>query len=166
MKVTDEILNRYIDGELTAQELQEFLKELNSSAQVKHHLNTLQTASNSFKNIKEYSPSDDFTFRLMLQLNKKLKPRKSDKVFIFSISSIFVVLSLTITGFILAQIIGTDKPDSSLAIGENIIGVLGTIAQSFVALFSSSSISLVGAIISFGIIISGYFYFDYQKTTR
>ncbi|MBZ0200127.1 MAG: hypothetical protein K8H86_09685 [Ignavibacteriaceae bacterium] len=166
MKITDEILNRYIDGELTCQELKDFLIEVDSSVQIKEQLNILQTASNSFKKINEYSPSDDFTSRLMLQLNKKLKPRTSDKIFIFSISSIFIVLSLTIIGFILAQIIGTNKPAQSLVIGENIIGVLGTIAQPFVSLFSSSSISLVGAIISFGIIISGYFYFDYQKTTR
>ncbi len=166
MKIINEILNRYIDGELTGTELQDFLKELNSSAEIKQQLQTLQTASNSFKKIKEYSPPDNFTSKLMTQLNKKLKHGKSDKFFILSISSIFVVLSLIISGFVLAKIIGTDKPGSSIALGGQIMEIITKIAQSFVVLFSSSSISLVAGIISFGIIISGYFYFDYQKTTR
>lgn len=166
MKITNEILNRYIDRELTGTELQDFLKELNGSAEIKQQLQTLETASNSFKNIKEYSTSDDFTSKLMIELNRKFKSRKSDKVFILSISSIFVVISLAITGFILSRIIGTENPDSSLAIGDQILEILGKVTQSLTAIFPSNSISLMGAIISFGVIISGYFYFDFLKNTR
>jgi len=166
MKVTDEILNRFIDGELNSEELKEFKDELNNSRDVQIRLRALQAASVIFKNIIEESPTVDFTSKLMLSLHKKFKARKRDSIFIASVASIFVVISLLIIGYILAQIISAAGPNSSFQPGLQVADIFEKIAQTFVSKFSSSSVSIVGTIISFGVIVSGYFYFDFLKSTR
>lgn len=164
MKLTDEILNKYIDDELDSETLKEVRIILNESEADRQRLRILLKVHNQLKKIEEYKPGNDFTLRVMERISAKLKPKKSDKYFIFSISSFFILLSLGVIGIVFALLIQSpSESSSSQQVFSYLISSLESFSLFFRTIFSGSGLSIFGSIISFGILISAYFFFDTHK---
>jgi len=167
IELSDDLLNKYLDGELDEKELAEVLDFLVISKEAQKRLKALQIADKGLRQIKEFKVPDAFTDLVMSKLHKRSKVRKGQKYFIFSISSIFILSSLTVLGFIISLFMGTDsESDSTSHILENFLNYADYLSKSIKGIMSGENISIFGSIISFVIIISAYFFFENYKQTK
>lgn len=166
MELSDEILNRYIDGELSTAEMKEVKEILKDSEDAKRRLLAMQLVHNELKNYPERKTSADFTSMLMRKIVRRTEP-KGQKYFIFSISSVFVLISLGIIGYLTSYILslGSSSEEGSTGI-DNFIYLVERMAGGIKTLFSSGNISIIGFIFSFAIIISAWFFFDSHRQAK
>jgi hypothetical protein len=166
-RLSDELLNKYIDGDLDAESLKEVKTILKESEVDRERLKILSRVDEELKNIKELEVRSDFTSRIMSKISVRFKPKRSDKYFIISVSSFFVLLSLAILGTVIALMIQSPGETSS---SEQVINFLVSSLDNFGSflgkIFSGSGISIFGSIISFGILITAYFFFEGHKRIK
>ncbi len=164
--LTDEILNRYIDGELSPAELKDVRKILDASEDARRKLYAMQLVHSGLKKYNERKPSPAFTTVLMKKIVRRHEP-KAQRYFIFSISSIFVLISLAIIGYLTSYIIsagqasseGNDSVNNLIYLAERLVHGIKTV-------FTAGNVSLIGFIFSFAIIISAWFFFDSHRQAK
>jgi anti-sigma factor RsiW len=163
----DELLNRYLDGELDVKEQAELEKYLKENETARKRFNSLNLVHSNLFRIKENSPSVNFTESVMMSITRKSKSRSGQKFFIISVSSFFVLLCFLIFGFLLANILGST---STSGMDSQSLNTINNFTNSFISeikkLFSGQGLSIFGSILSLGIIISGYIFFEKQKHTN
>jgi hypothetical protein len=163
-RLNDEILNKYIDGELDYETLNEVKAILKESEADRENLRVLMKVHDELKSIKEFKVSDNFTSAVMSKIASKFKPKKADRYFIISISSFFILLSMAVIGIVIALLLNSPEQTSST---EQFLGYLVSYLESFSIfirkIFNGSGISIFGSIISLGLIISAYFFFESHK---
>ena len=163
-RLSDEILNKYIDGELDYETLNEVKAILKESVADRENLRVLMKVHNELQGIKEFEVSEKFTSGVMSKIGSKFKPKKADKYFIISISSFFILLSLAVIGVVIALLVNSPEQASST---EQFLGYLVSSLESFSIfirkIFNGSGISIFGSIISLGLLISAYFFFESHK---
>ena len=167
IELTDEILNKYIDGELERDIMQQIREQLKNSEIDKKRFITLQAIHNELKKIKEIEVKKDFTSLVMAKLVKKVRSRKKDKLFIFSISSIFVVCSLAIIGYLIVTVVGSNVGGN--AANQNVDNYVNFFVQMFSSvkeLLTAKNISIIGSVFSFGLLITGYFFFENLRQSK
>ncbi len=160
-RLSDEILNKYIDGDLTSFEMKEVKEILKSSEEDRRNLKALQLVHQNLKNTSGFETSVNFTSKVMAGLKGRVKARKEDKYFIYSISSIFIVISLGVIGFVLYNIIHTinTAPQGQQDVNTYVNYVI-TFFHNVSSIFNTNSIPVFGSIISFGVIISAYLFYE------
>ncbi len=165
-QLTDELLNRYIDGELSPAEQKEIEEILKASEDARRRLLAMQLVHNELKNYPVRKTSIDFTSVLMKKIVRRTDP-KGQRYFIFSISSVFVLISLGIIGYLTSYILSmgssTDERSSGV---DNFIYLVEKLVYGIRTLFTSSNVSVIGFIFSFGIIISAWFFFDSHRQAK
>lgn len=166
-KLSDEILNKYIDGELNTASLQEVNNILSSSVDDRKRLNALLTIHKGLKQIKEDSVSASFTESLMKRLSFSQKADKEQYRFMIIISSIFILAMLAVVGLVIYFSFNQAGQSQEAAnYSPHIISFFETIASGIAQVFSSKGISIFGSILSLGILISAYFFFESIKTSK
>ena len=166
-KLSDEILNRYLDNELDQETYNMVRAQLDISAEDRKRLKALQAVHLELSKIKESVPGDDFTTKLMKKIVKRSKAKKDQKIFVFSISSIFVSISLLIIGYVVYLI--TSAPTAgqgSEKIIENTVNVFQNIAEPIKNFLTGKNIAIIGSIFSFGLLLSIYFVVDTLKRVK
>jgi anti-sigma factor RsiW len=166
-KLNDEILNKYIDGELDQASLQEVNDILSNSFEDRKRLQALLAVHNGLKKLKEENVSENFTYTVMNRLRLQKKSYKEQKTFVLVVSSIFILLILGIVGTVVY--IGLSQPseaESSVNYSQYMIGFVQSVVSVISQIFTSKGISIFGSVISLGILISGYFFFESLKTTK
>ena len=166
IELTDEILNRYIDGELQPAEIEVVKQALKTSEDAKRRLSAMQLVHSELKKYPVKNTSHDFTSLLMKKIVHRREPKKQ-KYFIFSVSSVFVLLSLAIIGyltsFILTNVNKSSGTNNSL---NNLVYLIEKLVVGIKSLFTTGSISVIGFILSFIIIISAWLFFDSHRQTK
>ena len=104
-QITDEILNKYLDGELNALESEQVKAALHSSEDLQRKFNALKIIHDNLSGLKEDELSSDFTDRLMKKIVKRSTVPKQQKYFIASIVSFITLLCLVIFGFSISAIL-------------------------------------------------------------
>lgn len=166
IQLSDEILNRYIDGELDQSTLNEVKTLLKNSEDDRKRLAALQLANRELNNLKVLQVSAGFTEKVMARVRKSSTVVKKDKYFLFSISSVFLFICLAVIGYVIALAIGSGSQSSNNIAIDSYINYLST-ALSFVKDFlNTKNISIIGSIFSFGIIISGYIFFENLRNAK
>lgn len=166
MNYTDEILNKYIDGELSGDELSLLKDELAASEDLQKKLIALKMVHSSLKGIPEDVLSSDFTSKVMAKISTPLKARKEDKYFFILISSIF---GLIFSAVIIYMIYGMLNNSSAESSGSFITGLFDSMSDYLSGLkniFAEKNLTLIGSISSFALLISGYFFFEGFKTSK
>ncbi len=166
-KLSDELLNKYIDGELDEASQAELREMLESSEENLQRLHELQAIDRGLKEIKEYKVNDNFTLSVMKRIKSAAFHRKSDKRFIITVSSVFLILCLGIIIYALYLII--PAAGASDNVGSNVnyfLGFLIKFVPSLNNLLNSQNISIIGSVFSLGLLISGYFFFEAQKSSK
>jgi anti-sigma factor RsiW len=163
----DEILNKYLDGELDANEKVELEKYLNKNELARKRFNSMKLVHSNLFRMQENSPSVNFTDKVMLSINRKVKSRSGQKYFIISVSSFIILLCILVFGFVLANILSSS---SVSGMNSQSVNTINNLTNSFISeikkLFSGQGLSIFGSILSLGIIISGYIFFEKQKHTN
>ena len=166
-KLNDEILNKYIDGELDYAATAHDNEILTTSIEDKKRYQSLLTVQKELKKMKEESVVDNFTHRVMNRLLSRKKAYKEQRNFVLAVSSIFVFFILVIIGIVIYS--AASAPVSSQS-SQNYSQIIVSTSQSIVSgiaqLFTPRGISIFGSILSIGILISGYFFFESIKSTR
>jgi anti-sigma factor RsiW len=163
--LSDEILNKYIDGELSRDEMREVEKAIRNSREDRVELNALQNTNSSLKNIKLMEVKSNFTSLVMNKIQRSLRSRQEQKNFIIGIISAFIVMCLAIAGFVGFEIISNYNPVASSAIRDSIKYVTSA-SQLISGIFNSRNISIIGGVFSLGLVISAWFFFDYSRMLR
>ena len=168
MKVNDEILNKYIDGELTAEDNAKVETLLKSSEELRRQFDTLKLVHNRLSHLKEDEVSSAFTQKVMSKIgHKRFAAPKQQKYFIFSIVAFITILCMVILGFSVSATISASSPvTESLNILDIVNGLSVGIIDFITQIFSGKGLSIFGSIFSLIIIISGYFFFEIQKRSK
>jgi len=168
IKITDDILNKYLDGELNPEESKQVRTELQTSRDLQKKFNTLKLVHETLLNLAEDEVSADFTSNIMSKIgHKKFVVPRQQKYFIFSIAAFITILCLVIFGFSISAIISTSSPPSESLNVVDTVTVLSSGLIDFIKhLFSGKGLSILGSVFSLVIIISGYFFFEMQKRAK
>jgi hypothetical protein len=165
IKLDEDILNKYIDGELDSSLAQQIKIQLESSLEDMNKYKALLFVHSELRGLPVEEISPNFTANLMLKIQRSLKSKKEQNLFVISILSFFFLISLGIIGYLLANYIFTAEPGSSDAITQ-----LTQRSEDFVTLlrnfFSKGNVSIIGSIFSFVILISGYFFYESVKHSK
>jgi len=164
MKVTEEILNKYIDGELEPEILEELNDHLTKSKEDLERLRALQALHRSLSKIELEETPEGFTRAVMFRINKKNKARHEQKYFIGIITSIFILFSIAISGYVLYLIASSSNTTNQM--GEtftNIKSYTQVITDLLEKLFSGNNMTILGSILSITILGSAYYFFEIFK---
>jgi len=169
IKITDEILNKYLDGELSREEAEQVKSELQASEELQRKFNVLKLVHEKLFYLKEDEVSVGFTDALMKQIVKKrFVIPKQQKYFIASVATSITLLCLVIFGFSISAMISSAPP--SIGESKSVVDSISNLSDGLVNvlkhLFSRSGLSIIGSIFSLLIIISGYFFFEMQKRAK
>ena len=162
--LTDEILNNYLDGELSESEMQEVQAILRSDESAKKQYNALKLVHDKLLIMEENKVPAGFTEKIVNQLVKKNKVPAHQKWFFISIFVFVSLLSLLVLGYVIGEILASvpPQPESTLPV-ETIDRLSEGLIVQLKSVFSGKNLSIIGSIISLGIMISGYFFFEHQK---
>lgn len=163
--LSDEVLNKYIDGELSRDEMKEAEEVIKNSKEDRLRLNALQNIDRSLRNLTIREVESNFTYLVMKRIERSLRSKQEQKIFIVSIVSIFILMCFAIIGVVGFEIIKNFNPETSTVIKDSIKYVTST-SQMITTIFNSRNISIVGGVFSFGLIISAWFFFDYSRMLR
>ncbi len=165
--LSDEILNKYLDGELDKNQSAEIEEILNKSENDRKRFSALKLIHKELSLMQEDKVSVDFTNNVMARVNKKFALPKQQNYFIVSISSILVLVCLVIVTYVVTAIISSSAPQTeSLQITETVNRFGNGLILELKKLFSGKNLSIIGSVFSLGILISGYFFFEQQKRRK
>jgi hypothetical protein len=167
IELSDDILNRYIDGELDQATLIEVREQLKNSEAGRYKLSILQKVHSELGKLDSFEVSNNFTSVIMSQLQKKVKVVRKDRFFVFSISLVFLIIILFIISYLF--IFSLNNAVSSTQNVEeinNYVNVITNLSTSIKELMTPKNISIIGSILSFGIIITGYLFFENQRQAK
>ena len=161
--INDEILNRYLDNELSIEEKNFVKSEIEKSSSLKKRYEVLLITHSLLKNIQPESTSVDFSKMVMQKIAKRGIIESQQKRFLLIILSFLGVVILGIVGYVFYQIFSTIQLSDS---NETITIYSNTIGDYFTQLFGKKNLSVLGSVLSFIMLVSGYFLYDYQKHSK
>ncbi len=165
IELNDDLLNKYIDGELDKETMLKIKTKLESSSQDMLKYKALLSIHNELMRMPVEEVSSNFTANLMLKVQRGLKSKREQNFFIVSVLSLFFLICIGIIGYLLANFIFTAEPNSS-----DVVTQFTEYSEDFVTLlknfFSKGNISIIGSIFSFVLLISGYFFYDSLKQSK
>jgi len=163
-KLTDEILNRYIDGELDSYELAEIKDELVKDDQALARLQALRMVDNSLRQMEVVSAPLNFTDKVMNAIavaKKAVKPKIN--YFFVSIISIFSigVLAVLIAAFRAAE--KESGPSTIVPYADKVKEMISKNLISFQNIFANPNVALVISVLSLILLITAYFTIEAHK---
>lgn len=166
--ITDEILNKYLDGELSRTEADQVKSALHDSEELRRKFNALKLVHTNLSSVKEDEISNDFTEKLMKQIVRKATAPKQQKYFIASVVTFITLLCLVIFGFSISAMISATS--SVAGNSQSVLDSVSSLSEGLVKmlhqLFSGTGLSIIGSIFSLIVLISGYFFFEMQKRSK
>lgn len=161
--INDDLLNRFLDNELSSEEKNLVKNEIEKSDSLKKKYETLLITHRLLKNIQPDSTSFDFGKMVMQKISKRGVVESQQKRLLFIIISFLGVLILGIVGYLFYQIFNTIQlSDTSDAISI----YSNTIRDYFSVIFGKKNLSVLGSVLSFIMLVSGYFLYDYRKHSK
>jgi len=164
--ISDEILNKYIDGELSAEEIKNINELLLTDTELKKRLSVLKRVNTELKKIREDELPAAFTQRVMQRISKKYRLPKEQKLFITFIISFFSVVCFSIIGYIVINIASEVSETVSSGTEKTVSKYSQSLIQTLVSTFSGLNISVFGSILSIVLLVSGYFFFEMSKQSK
>ncbi len=168
IKITDEILNDYLDGVLDKELVKQLESELLTSAELRKKLNALKLVHEKLYELESHKVSPGFTRDIMYKIRgRKFVAPKQQKYFIFSIASFITILCLLVFGFSISAIISnSSSANESSTVVDTVTALSDGLINLIKQLFSGAGLSIIGSIFSLIIIISGYYFFELQKRSK
>jgi len=164
MIMNDEILNRFIDGDLSATERDEVLRAVTSSPEWKKKYETLKKAHELLIAMKPEEVSNNFASLVMSKLNAQKLRARQQKNFLTIIISFFGIIILSITGFVFYNILLSVSQATETS--SSITSLSSYVKDLTNLLFSKNGTTIIGSALSLIMLVSGYFLFEYQKKMK
>ncbi|MCH7772128.1 MAG: hypothetical protein IIA49_14125 [Bacteroidetes bacterium] len=158
--LSNEILNKYLDGELDTQKSAEVEELLKTSEADRKRFNVLKLIHEELSLIEEDKVPNGFTNRVMANISKKFVLPRQQNYFILSVAAVFILICVGIVVYISAAIISSSAPQAeSIQVTETVHRFSDGLITELRNLLSSKNLSIIGSIFSLGIMISGYFFY-------
>ncbi|MDH3269381.1 MAG: hypothetical protein OEM46_11060 [Ignavibacteria bacterium] len=168
IQITDEILNKYLDGELNREQAEQVKSALRNSEELQRKFNALKLVHDRLSIIKEDEVSPGFTDNFMKQILRRSAVPKQQKYFIVSVATFLTLLCLVIFGFSISAMISATSSSigDSKSVFESIPNLGDGLVKILKHLFSGAGLSIIGSVFSIVVLISGYFFFEMQKRSK
>lgn len=141
MKLTDEILNKYIDNELSVSEIKEIKEFISSNPSELDKLKALKVVDNSLRELEFDDAPENFTEKMMSRLNVVYSSKPQKNYFIKIMFSLFGLGFLGIFAFGITQTAGVSSQDNNVI--KNIFDWINETLPSFSFGLNISSDSLM-----------------------
>jgi hypothetical protein len=167
--ITDEILNKYLDGELSREESEQVESGLRTSEELQRKYNALKLVHGKLSDLKEDEVRASFTETLMKQIVKrKFAIPNQQKYFIVLVATFITLLCLVIFGFSISAMISAAPPSisESKSVVDSIMYMSDGLVKVIEKVFTGQGLSIIGSILSIVVLISGYFFFEMQKRAK
>jgi hypothetical protein len=161
--INDEILNKYLDEELNREEMNRVRIAIENSPELKKKYETLLSVNALLRDVESESPSIDFTKRVMGKIEIKKASAHQQKYFLFTVLSFLGLIVCGITGYVFYEIITSIHSSETSGLVSNYSNTIGDYLS---ALFEKKNLSIFGSVLSFIMLVSGYFLYDYQKHSK
>lgn len=165
MKVTEEILNKYIDNELSATEVKELKDYLSENPEEVEKLKALKLVDNVLKEMEFESAPQNFTERMMERLNVTYSTKAGNNSFIKIVFAFFGLgfIGITLFGISQMSLSSSEKNDNFI---EHIFKRLGEILPSFSFSISSETFMLIVSILVLVTLIATYIIVNSHKVFK
>lgn len=166
-KLTDEILNKYIDDELESFELAEVKNEIEKNDEALARLKALRLVDNSLKQMEiEYAPVNfsEKVMKAIFNASKTVKPKVS--YFFVTILSIF---SIGVLGVIVAAFNSIEDGNGQSTMApymDKAKEVIGKNLIEFQNFFSNKNVLLVVSVLTLILLITVYLTFEAHKNFK
>ena len=164
--ISDEILNKYIDGELSTKEINNINELLLTDIDLKKRLSALKRVDTELKGIQVDEVPVGFTLKVMQRISKKNRVPKEQKLFFTYIISFFSLLCLSFVGYLVINIAGEVSETISSDAEKTVSNYSQSLIHSLINIFSGLNISIFGSILSIVLLVSGYFFFEMSKQSK
>jgi len=161
--IDDEMLNNFIDNQLSDKELDFIKSAIANSPVIKKRYEMLLKVDNHLKQCGDDNLPADFTILIMNKINRRLKREKQQKSFLVIVLSLFILITVGLVSFILFEMINSAQIEKS---SDIIMNYSHNISQLFSNLIGKKNLSIIGSVLSLIMLVSGYYLFELQKRTR
>lgn len=166
-KLTDEILNKYIDGELESFELAEVKNEIENNDKALARLKALRLVDNSLKQMEVEQAPVNFSERVMKAISdvsKTVKPKVS-----YFFVTIITFFSIAVLGVIIAAFKSIDNENGQQAMApyvDKAKELIGKNLIEFQHFFTNKNVLLVVSILTLILLITVYLTFEAHKNFK
>lgn len=154
-KITDEILNKYIDSELSAAEIEELKNLLSSNPDELDKLKVLRFVDSSLRTMEHDKAPDHIAGSILSRIEALSIVKGKSFYFFYWIVGVFSIMIIGLFGYILSLISPAESDGSSVL--DNVVNYLSSFSISFNIGLSSNLILLIGASLSIILLIAFYF---------
>jgi len=165
MKITDELLNKYIDNELSAAEIQELKNHLSSNSDEVEKLKALKLADNVLRQMEFETAPQNFTEKMMERLNVKYSPQNNKNYFIKIVFALFGIGFFGITFFGISNMSDSNS-DGNGSLIDTVFDKLDKIIPSFSFSVSSETLMLIVSILVLVTLIATYIIVNSHKVFK
>jgi hypothetical protein len=167
MKLTDEILNKYLDGELSSEELRELNLLIEEDPDALTTLKTHKFVDKTLSKIETESAPVGFTQRVM-NIISAASSVKSKKFYFFRFVVSLFALLISGTIFFIINNLPEPEPESqtSLKIFDTASKFLNENLGSLSNLLNNNTLIMIGGILTIVLLISGYFVLESHKSFK
>ncbi|PKL81378.1 MAG: hypothetical protein CVV24_15555 [Ignavibacteriae bacterium HGW-Ignavibacteriae-3] len=163
-EITDEILNRYIDGDLDASELAEVKNELEMDEKLLSRLRALRAVDNALRQMEIEHAPDYITEKVMNAISTAAKTVKPKVNYFFA--AMISIFSIGVIAVLIAAIRTTEFDTSPTKLGsyaDKFKDVIGKNIYTIQSFFSSPGVVLTISVLSLILLIFAYFTFESHK---
>lgn len=164
MKLTDEILNRYIDNELSPEELSQFNDLLEEDEEALTKLRALKLVNGTLYEIEPDTAPHNITLNVMNKLGAVSKQVKQAKTFFNLVIGGFGLVILGVFGYMISLLDFSGEESTAVT---GIVEDLSKNVNDSISLLSNfaanESVVYIGLILSAVLLVTGYFVFESHK---
>lgn len=166
MNRIDELLNKYIDGELQDAEMEEVQLLLKNEENVKK-LKALRVVDNSLRTLESDSAPNGFTSKVMSSISGHSSKIKLPKNYFASVINItFVVLILALFVFVFSQV---NLSSSTSGLDTQLNNTVNTISKSvlpLLSIFKNKNVMFFGSSFSLILLLCAYYLVEGHKSFK
>ena len=167
MKLTDEILNKYLDGELSSDELKELNSLIEENPDALSTLKTHKFVDKTLSKIETESAPVGFTQRVM-NIIASASSVRSKKFYFFRF--IVFMFGLLISGTIFTILISLpeveQESETSLKVVDTATKFLSENFGGLSDLLNNNTLIMIGGMLTIILLISGYFVLESHKSFK
>ena len=167
MKISDDLFNKYIDNELSKEELDQFNKMLSQDSDTIQKLKALQFVEHSAKKIKVFKAPDGFAEKMMTRIKPQLSKRYQKNYFFRIIISLFTVLFFSISGLMISFLVNSNadtisKKSIFIDLSQDFLQKLSIVEKFLV----NSNNLMISSLITLLLLLSLYFIIETRGFTN
>ncbi len=161
-RISNDTLNKYLDGELSADEVMELKTAFSADENLRKRFYELQYIHGELNRISEYELPAGFSSGLMLKIYNRNKFIKKQKAFIASVISLLGFTVLSLTAFAIYFILSQSSTVASPVVSK-FTSNMQEVSKFFVRAFTHRNLKILSTVFSLIALASAYYVIGLRK---